>query len=158
MWPCVFLVTGKVRGQKIRMFLRSKELMDDWMRAERQISRSVPHFTHKVVLWYCWRKLKKHVKEEKRGRERAEPSNPERTKGSLSCMVSIERSTHPHSFIRRAGCQSSSGFPRRFKLLLHTIAQAEESVALAGLFFMSSKRPHNYVLSLEGEIFPNLSG
>ena len=156
MWPCVFLVTGKDRGQKIRMFFRSKELMDDWMRAERQISRSVPHFTHKVVLWHCWRTLKKHVKEEKR--EREEPSNPERTKGSLRCMVSMDRSTHPYSFIRRAGCQSSSGFPGGASFYCTQLIKQWRVGPLQGFFFMSSKRPHNYVLYLEGEIFSNLSG
>ena len=37
----------------------------------------------------------------KSGREREEPSYPKRTKGSFRCMVSIDRSTHPH-FIYKA--------------------------------------------------------
>ena len=39
----------------------------------------------------------------KSGREREEPSNPKRTKGSFRCKVFIDRSKHPNSFIRRAG-------------------------------------------------------
>ena len=63
----------------------------------------------------------------KSGRERAEPSYPKRTKGSFRCMVSIDRNTHPHFFIRRAGCHAGVGFPRRCQLLLHTVG-----VSLAG--------------------------
>ena len=36
----------------------------------------------------------------KSGRERAEPSYPKMTKGSFRCMVSIDRSTHPHFFYK----------------------------------------------------------
>ena len=63
----------------------------------------------------------------KRGRERAEPSNPKRTKGSFRCRVSIDIFTHPHSFIRRAG------FPGRCQLLLHTIKQDKRVWPLWGL-------------------------
>ena len=68
--------------------------------------------------------MAKHVKEEKlknSGRKREEPSYPKRTKGSFRCMVSIDRSTHPHFFIRRAGCHAGVGFPGRCQLLLHTV-------------------------------------
>ena len=44
-------------------------------------------------------------------------------------MVSIDRSTHPHFFIRRAGCRAGVGFPGRCQLLLHTVG-----VPLAGEF------------------------
>ena len=47
----------------------------------------------------------------KRGKVRAESSDPKRTKRSFRCRVSIDRSTHPHSFIWRAGCHTSFGFP-----------------------------------------------
>ena len=57
----------------------------------------------------------------KRGRVRAEPPDPKRTKGSFRRMVSIDRSTHPPPFIRRAGCHTSLAFPGRCQLLLHTI-------------------------------------
>ena len=59
-----------------------------------------------------------------RGRIRPDPSDPEMTKGSFRCMVSIDRSTYPPSFIRQAGCHTSLGFPRRCQPLLHTIEQA----------------------------------
>ena len=55
----------------------------------------------------------------KSGRERAE--------GSFRCMVSIDRNTHPHIFIRRAGCHTGVGFLGRCQLLLHTVG-----VTLAG--------------------------
>ena len=40
----------------------------------------------------------------KKGRVRAEPSDPKRTKGYFRCGVSIDRFTNPSSFIRQAGC------------------------------------------------------
>ena len=57
----------------------------------------------------------------KRGRVRAEPSDPKRTKGYFRCMVSIDRSTQPPSFISRAGCHTSIGFHGNCELLLHTM-------------------------------------
>ena len=45
----------------------------------------------------------------KRGRIRTEP--PKRTKGSLRCMVSTDRSTHLPSFRRRAGCHTRQELP-----------------------------------------------
>ena len=39
-----------------------------------------------------------------KGRVRAEPSDPKRTKGYFRCRVTIDRSTHPPSFIRLTGC------------------------------------------------------
>ena len=67
----------------------------------------------------------------KSGRERAEPSYPKRTKGSFRCMLSTDRSTHPHFFIRRAGCHAGVGFPGRCQLLLHTV-----DVPLAGYIYI----------------------
>ena len=57
----------------------------------------------------------------KSGREKTELSNLKRTKGSFRCMVSIDRSAHPHYSIRCAGCHASVGFPWSCQLLLHTI-------------------------------------
>ena len=54
----------------------------------------------------------------KRGGQRAYLSNPKRTIRFFRCMVSIDRSTHPHSFIRRGGCHASLGFPGRCQLLV----------------------------------------
>ena len=41
----------------------------------------------------------------KRGRVRAEPSDPKRTKGYFRCrvLVSIDRSSHPPSFLGEQG-------------------------------------------------------
>ena len=58
---------------------------------------------------FCERRL--------RGRVRAEPSNPRRTKAYFRFTVSIDRSTHPPSFIRRARCHTNLGFPVRCKLI-----------------------------------------
>ena len=58
-------------------------------------------------------------------REKADPSNPKRINGSFTCMVSTDRSTHPPAFVRRAGCHTSLGCPRRCQLLLDTIEQAK---------------------------------
>ena len=52
------------------------------------------------------------MKEEKEGL-RAGPSDPKRTEGKFRCRVSIDRSTHPPSFIRPAGCHTSLWFPGR---------------------------------------------
>ena len=57
----------------------------------------------------------------KGGRVRTEPSDPKRTKGYFRCRISIDRSSHPTSLMRRAGCHTSLGFPGRCQLLLHTI-------------------------------------
>ena len=65
---------------------------------------------------------------EKGRKQRAEPLDPKRTKGSFKCRVSIDRSTYPPSFIRRA----SLGFPGRCQLLLHTIEQAKRLCPLRG--------------------------
>ena len=78
-----------------------------------------------IILFLCERR--------KRGSERPEPSNPKRTKGSFRCMVSIVRSTHLPSFIRRAGCCTSLGFPGRRQLLLHTIEQAKRVCPFQGM-------------------------
>ena len=88
----------------------------------------------------------------KGGRERAEPSNPERTKGSFRCMVSIDRSTHPHSFIRQAGCHASIGFPGRCHLLLHTIHQAKRVCPFSWRYSrsVSAKIPYSYGAWEEG--------
>ena len=59
----------------------------------------------------------------KRIRVRAEFSGPKRTKGSFRSMVSIDRSTQPHSFIGRTGYHTSLGFPGRCQLRFHTIDQ-----------------------------------
>ena len=71
----------------------------------------------------------------KRGRERAESSNPKRTKGSFRCMVSIDRSPHPHSFIRRAGCHARLEFPGRCQPPLHPIGRAKRVCLLLGSKF-----------------------
>ena len=47
-------------------------------------------------------------------------------------MVSTDKSTHPSSFIKPAGCHTSLGFPGRCLLLLHITEQAKRVVALAG--------------------------
>ena len=47
----------------------------------------------------------------KRVRVISEPSDPKRTKGSFRCMVSIDRSKHPPSFIRQAWCPPAQGSP-----------------------------------------------
>ena len=65
----------------------------------------------------------KSCERRKSGRERAERSYPKRTTGSFRCMVSLDRNTHPHFFIRRAGCHAGEGFPGRCQLLLHTVVQ-----------------------------------
>ena len=51
----------------------------------------------------------------------AEPSDPKRTSRYFRRRVSLDRSTHPPSFIRRAGCHTGLGFPGRCQLVLHTI-------------------------------------
>ena len=71
----------------------------------------------------------------KRGRERAELSNPKRTKGSFRCMVSIDRSPHPHSFIRRAGCHARLEFPGRCQPPLHPIGRAKRLCLILGSKF-----------------------
>ena len=57
--------------------------------------------------------------------------------GYLRCRVSIDRSSHPHSFIRRAGCYNSLEFPGRCWLLLHTIrcapCKAQSFVSVLGV-------------------------
>ena len=55
----------------------------------------------------------------KRGRERAEPYNRKRTKGSFRCMVFIERSAHPHSFKRQLGATPASSQWQCFRALSH---------------------------------------
>ena len=53
----------------------------------------------------------------KRGRVRAEPSDPKRTKGPFRCMELTNRSIHPPSFVRREGCHTSLGFNCRSTLM-----------------------------------------
>ena len=89
-----------------------------------------------IILFLCERR--------KRGSERPEPSNPKRTKGSFRCMVSIVRSTHLPSFIRRTGCCTSLGFPGRRQLLLHTIEQAKRVCPFQGMLELHK----NIVISL----------
>ena len=54
-------------------------------------------------------------------------------------MVSVDGSTHPNSFIRRAGCHTILGFLMRCRLLLHTIEQANKFCPLQGVVHCSGK-------------------
>ena len=80
----------------------------------------------------------------KRGRVRAEPSDPKRTKGYFRCRVSIDRSTHPPPFIRRAGChwvrvpwEVPTPIAQVYPLRVSTsqMIHALWSLNLAGLFY-----------------------
>ena len=105
-----------------------------WMMVLRHISRQRPFiaiaYYQKEVLCHFWRTMKKHNNSRRKKGKRgvtAEPSDPMRTKGSLRCMVSIERSTQPPSFIRQAELSW------RFLLLLHTIDHANRMCPLWGV-------------------------
>ena len=85
------------------------------MRFKRHIGAQRPwHFFPKkwsfVIVEEQWQSILILGKIRQRGRERAEPSNPKRTKGSLGCMISTDRSTHPPSFIRQAGCHATQKY------------------------------------------------
>ena len=55
------------------------------------------------------------------GRKKDGELGQKRTKGYFRCRGSIDRSTHPPFFIRRAGCHASLEFPGSCQLILHTI-------------------------------------
>ena len=80
-----------------------------------------------VIVEEKWKSIIILNERRKRGRVRTGPSDPKRTKGSLRCMASIDRSTHPPSFIRRTRCNTSLEFPGRCQLLSHTIKQANRA-------------------------------
>ena len=85
----------------------------------------------------------------KRGWVRAEPSDPKRTKGYFICMVSIDRYSHPTTFIRRAGCHTSLGFPGRCQHLLHTIEQAPCGVQFRVSILLSANYYHHTLLAYQ---------
>ena len=84
-------------------------------------------FLKVVLISHCWRTMTKHIYSMWKSRKRRRKSI---FQGSFICMVSTDNSTHPLSFIRRAGCYSSLGFPERCKLLVHTIEPAMRVWAL----------------------------
>ena len=68
-----------------------------------------------MVLSHCWRKMTKHNYsrwKNKKRESKSTASDPKRTNGYFRCRVSIDRSTHPASFIRWEGCHTSLGFPK----------------------------------------------
>ena len=88
---------------------------------------------HKVILCHWRRTMTKHVKDEKEEGRLEQSLNIQRgPRDFLDLSVSIDRSTHPHSFRRQAGCHASVGFPGRCQLLLHSIEQAKRVCPLQG--------------------------
>ena len=86
----------------------------------------------------------------KRRRETAEPSNSQRARGSFRCIISTNRSTHPPSFIWRAGCHTSLGFHGRYQLLLQTIEQAKRVRSLRFFLPAIKKQREEYQQQMRG--------
>ena len=85
--------------------------MNEWVFKGTSTCRGhlVPYnISKKRSFFHCWKSIIILGERGTRGRVRAEPSDPKRTKGYFRCRVFIDRSTHPHSFIRRAGCPQSA--------------------------------------------------
>ena len=95
--------------------------------------KAIPH--HKILpksgpfLLLKERTMAKHLLlsgEIRKGEKvRDEPSHQKGIKGYLRCMVSANRSTHPLSFIWRAGYHTNLGYTRRCQLLLQAVRQAK---------------------------------
>ena len=71
-----------------------------------------------------------------------------RTKGCFRCRVSIDRSTHPLSFIRQAGWPTSFGFSGRCKFLFHTIGCAPYGVSNIPPFIFHAVINAHYPISV----------